>query len=176
MTTYSAVGDLLTGDMPFSSSLDPAKFVQDATDEVDSYIGMRYATPLDLADTVGSDPNPIARPARLLIKRIANFLASGRLILAQSMGGEDKQVQAYGQSLIVEALAALKQIVTGAVPITGAEPPPGGSTDVNEIAIINADSASAVDVFYKYAMPVDPWGALIDSQLPRIGPRWAPNS
>lgn len=170
--TYSKVEDLLTGDVPFSAALDPTRFIQDATDEVDSYIGLRYKTPLDM-----TAESPMVRPARLLVKRISNFLASGRLILAQSIGTEDRNTQAYGQSLVTEATKTLDQLAKGVIPLLGAVPAanPGGAIEGNMAAVFNSDSYSGVDAFYDFAMPIDPWGALVDSALPRWGPRWAPN-
>jgi hypothetical protein len=39
---YSAVTDLLTGDLPLPSYVSPVKFVDDAADEIDSKIGFLY--------------------------------------------------------------------------------------------------------------------------------------
>lgn len=172
---YSAVGDLLTGNLPLSTFLSPAKFVQDATNEIDSKIGLIYKTPLDLDDTVTIDaqvvPNPIPRPARLMIKRIANFLASGRLILAMDISGEDNHLHSYGESLVTEALAALGGIQCGDVPIPGAGPAdPDAPEPQTGPRIINSDSVSAVDVFYRNVMPQYP---IIP--VPIYGKLWAPN-
>ena len=92
---YSEVGDLLIGDMPVGVLTSKQKFVDDATNEIDSYIGVRYVTPLSLADTDPSTgwPNAIPRHVRLHISRINNHLASGRLILAVAAGGEDQRVR-----------------------------------------------------------------------------------
>lgn len=151
--TYSQVTDLLIGDIPVSVLTSKQKFVDDATDEVDSYIGVRYETPLSLGDTDASTgwPNPIPRHVRLHISRIANHLASGRLILAVSAGGEDFQVQAYGRSLIEEAIAALVQIRDGHYDIEGAVPNPTKDEQRPRGPVLaGVDSESLVDGFYEF--------------------------
>jgi hypothetical protein len=144
MAAYSTVGDLLTGNVPTPVALDPQKFVNDATDEIDSKIGFLYVTPLDIVA-----PTSIPRPACLLIKRINNFLASGRLLLAAAAGQEDSQIHAYGWSLIKEATTALDQIATGQIPIEGAvKQDTGDEAAVTAIILNNLDEESAVEAFY----------------------------
>ncbi len=148
MTAYSAVEDLLTGNIPTPVYLDSQKFVNDAADEIDSKIGFLYVTPIDIGDT------DIPRPARLLLKRINNFLASGRLILAAAAGQEDSQLHAYGWSLIQEATAAVNQIAMGEIPIEGAVKV-DADTDtaaVTAVIINNLDPESNVEAFYNRVM------------------------
>ncbi len=141
---YSAVTDLLTGNIPTPQYLDPQKFVDDAADEIDSKIGFLYVTPIDVGS--GTD---VPRPAVLLLKRINNFLASGRLILAAAAGQEDSQLHAYGWSLIQEATAAVNQIASGDLPIDGAvKLDTGDAAAVTAIIINNLDEESHVEAFY----------------------------
>lgn len=145
--TYSATTDLLTGNIPVSGPVDPEKFVADAADEIDSRIGHIYKTPIDIADT---PENPIARPARLLLKRVSNFLASGRLMMAAAAGSQKLEVNAYAERLVNEALEALNQIATGDIQLTGAErveDVPGEGTSTGP-QIHNLDAESNVEAFY----------------------------
>lgn len=144
MTTYCAVGDLLTGNIPLATYTDPTKYVQDAADEIDSKIGFVYETPIDIVD-----PTPVPRPARLLLKRLNTFLATGRLLMAADAGGENDRLHAYGYSLVQEATVALDQIASGQIIIEGAVPiNTGDDTQVTTIIVNNLDSESNVEAFY----------------------------
>lgn len=134
--------DLLTGNIPTPAYLNIQKFVDDAGDEIDSKVGFLYSTPLDVADT-----SAMVRPARLLIKRLNVFLATGRLLLAADAGGEENQIHAYGVSLLREANAALDAIASGAIVLDGAAQVPGSSVATVPV-INNKDPESNVDAFY----------------------------
>lgn len=142
---YSATTDLLTGNIPVSGPVDPAKFVADAADEIDSKIGHIYQTPIDVTDT-----SPVSRPARLLLKRISNFLASGRLIMAAAAASQKLEVNAYAERLVREATVALDQIASGDVPLIGATRATDSSGDVSTTGpqISNLDPESNVEAFY----------------------------
>lgn len=162
---YSATTDLLLGDMPLSAALNKDKFVADAADEIDSAIGAAYVTPILMAE-------PVPRHVQLHIKRINNFLATGRLILAIGIGGEDSQLHAYGLSLVTEARQALQAIVEGSYPLVGVVP----QTDPNATAprtagptVTNTDASSSVDAFYGFVSEPR-WG----SPTPRLAPLWRP--
>lgn len=145
MAAYSATTDLLTGNVPVPSYLSPQKFVDDAADEIDSKIGFLYSTPIDIVSVDSTVP----RPARLLLKRINNFLASGRLLLAAAAGQEDSQLHAYGWSLIQEATIALNAIASGAITIEGATRiDTGDEAAVTAVIINNLDPESTVEAFY----------------------------
>jgi phage gp36-like protein len=143
LATYSSTDDLLTGQVPVPQAIDPAKYVSDATDEVDSVIGFRYLTPLDLSNT-----SPIARPARLLIKRIANFIATGRLLMAAAIAGEDRQLQAYAASLLEQGLYCLKEIAEGDITLPGAPTSPDSPVTQTGVLLFNEDAESNVSAFY----------------------------
>lgn len=145
---YSASTDLLNGNIPIPQYLDKEKFVTDAADEIDSKIGFLYQTPIDVATN-----SAVSRPARLLLKRINNHLATGRLLLAADAGGENDQVHAYGLFLIQEANAALDAIAAGEPVIEGAvKIDNGAGTVVSSVIVENLDPESHVEAFYDRVM------------------------
>lgn len=144
-STYSTVGDILLGDLPIPGYVDKQKYVDDAAEEMDSYIGYTYVTPIDM-DTAG----PVIRPARLLLHRIATHLSTGRLILALAVASEDKSLHAYGKSLVDESLAAVQKIVDREIPITGAISVSGSVVSPSGPMITNVDSFSLVEDFYQW--------------------------
>lgn len=101
---YSTVADLLLGDME-TGSIDLQKYVDAAADEIDSKLGFLYVLPL----------SPLAAVEILLLKDINNKIASGRLILAQYIGGEESALHAYGYSLIREATESLMLLANGVI-------------------------------------------------------------
>lgn len=140
---YSVVGDLLTGKIPTPDYLDLQKIVDDAADEIDSKIGVVYTTPIDI-----SENGPVSRPARLLLKRINNFIATGRLILAVASPTENSQIHAYGWYLIREATTAINAIVRGDIELTGATLIEV-ATEPDALPLIgNMDVESNVEAFY----------------------------
>lgn len=146
-STYSTVADLLTGNVPLPAALSPQKFVDDAANEVDSFIGFKYQTPVDV-----SDLGATSRPARLLIKRLANFLATGRLLMAADASGQDVNLHAYANKLITDALTTLQLIANGEITLDGAitlTDPNGASAGLRKApAIYNVDESSNVEGFY----------------------------
>lgn len=140
MATYCDVEDLLLGsNMPTPTGA--SKFVTQACDEIDSVIGFKYATPVVV------DDSPESRPTTLLLKKIAIWLASGRLILAQANGAEDDQIQQYGRYLVEQALAALNAIGDGTIVLPGAPPATEGTTFPTGPQITNVDETSQVEDF-----------------------------
>lgn len=140
---YCDVTDLKLGNIPIPAYLDAQKEVNDAADEIDSKIGFRYITPVNV--TVGS---ATVRPAVLLLKRINVSLATGRLLLAIASPEEGNQLHAYAWSLIKEATAALEMISCGDVVLDGV---PHFNTDDEPAStplISNIDSESSVEAFY----------------------------
>lgn len=141
---YSSSNDLLNGNIPLPGYLDKEKFVTDAADEIDSKIGHLYETPVDVSET-----STVPRWTRLLLKRINNHLASGRLLMAADAGGEDDRVHAYALFLIQEATAALDQIASGEIKLTGVPGPGGQSSEaITSIILNNLDEESNVEAFY----------------------------
>lgn len=142
MPTYSLASDMLLGGIPTPVYADKDKYVQDATDEVDSYIGFLYQTPVDV-----TSGGPTPRPVRLLLKRIANDLATGRYIMAVSGGGQRNTVHAYGKELVDQACAILKKISEGDIVLQDV-PLLSTATPVSSPLIFNVDDESQVEAYY----------------------------
>lgn len=156
---YSAPGDLLMGKIPLPSYIDPQKVVDDAADEMDSKIGFLYQTPVDINEL----SSQLVRPARLLLKRINNNLATGRLILAIASPEENKNLHAYGWALVTEATKALECIAEGEVKLDGAPlVDTSGGEAVTTPLIDNLDAESNVEAFYdRLANPNYVYGPLL---------------
>lgn len=144
MVAYSSKDDLLLGSIPISSELNPDKIVQDASDEIDSKLGHIFDTPFDLNEAT----TDLERPARLLIKRINNFLATGRLILAVASPEENQNLHAYGWQLIQEANAAIAAIISGDITLEGVTLLEKENAQVSTPLINNLDAESNVEAFY----------------------------
>jgi hypothetical protein len=158
---YAETEDLLTGNIPTPGYLDPAKFVDDAADEIDSVIGFVYETPIDV-----SDASPVVRPARLLIKRINVFLATGRLLMAAASASEDSNLHAYALKMVNDGLGALEAIRSGEIFLEGAtllNPPTEGQARGPKW--FNPDSESAVDAFYETLQPKTRTGSRVNGAL-----------
>lgn len=147
MVAYCGTEDLLNGNIPFASYTDPEKYIQDAADEIDSRIGFLYSTPVDLTRT------ELIRPARLLLKRINAWLATGRLLMAVDAGGEDNRLHAYAARLVRDATLALDSIVSGGTILEGALTVAGATVEVQlPIHVFNLDQESNVEAFYNRVM------------------------
>lgn len=145
MGTYCDVADLLLGDLPVPENA--AKYVQDATDEIDSKIGLRYKTPIVIS---GEENDAGKRATKLLLKRICSWLASGRIILAFAVSQEIQFQHAYGRSLVDEATAALNAIASGDVILYGVEPIDPNNKGSTGPIINNIDAESNVEAFYNF--------------------------
>lgn len=145
VTAYCSTADLMIGDISTSAALDPAKYVADAADEIDSHIGFRYVTP------ISTETPPTPAPVVLLLKRLNAHLATGRLILAATVLQEDVKLNAYGQSLVDSVLLSLALISSGQMVLVDVPPAPGNSADTlnpHVPLVSNGDGESAVDAFY----------------------------
>lgn len=140
---YSAVSDMLTGDIPLSQGSDAVRYVNDAADEIDSKIGHVYSTPVDIGEA-----SAVSRPARLLIKRISNFLATGRYLMALHANNQKLEVNAYAERLIREATDSLDMIASGSIILDGAPTETGDPLPVSVPQISNLDPESNVEAFY----------------------------
>ena len=150
MATYSSIEDLLLGELSPPDNKITGKYVQDATDEIDSKLGFLYVTPIAI------DPNSEFRASYLLLKRIANYLASGRLILANAASREEQFLNAYGESLVKEALLALNELSSGTMPLPGAIPLNPDDKGTSGPIVNNLDSQSNVESFYAFATDPNP--------------------
>lgn len=135
--TYSEVSDLILGNIPTPANAQ--KYVDDGADEIDATIGFKYATPIAVGESAEE------RPVRLLLKRINNWLASGRLIMALDGGGEDDQLHQYGLYLVTEASKTLQQIVDGEIVLPGVDPSSPSSEIVTGPLMTTGDAYSLVE-------------------------------
>lgn len=164
LQAYSLPGDMLLGGIPPDSVVNQEKYVQDAADEIDSRLGFTYVTPMVLTDA--------PRPVKLLMKRINNFLATGRYIMAVASPIEQQALHAYGRSLVENAEASLTQIAEGVILLEGvALVDESGAPEKVGPQIHNKDTESAVDAFYDRV--VNPaYGVVFSS--PYGGTGWMP--
>lgn len=144
-STYSTIDEMLLGSVPPPLATVRQKFVDDAANEIDSMIGFIYKTPINMSE---AEDNTVVRPARLLIRRVANHLATGRLIMAVAASSEDESTHAYANRLIRDALNVLNQIARGDLKLDGAELLPDESGRVTGPQITNLDPHSHVEDFY----------------------------
>lgn len=157
---YCEIPDLVLGNIPTPEDAD--KYIISAAEEIDSRIGLRYATPVVVADSIEE------RPTELLLKRINTFLASGRLILALDAGGEDDQLHQYGLYLVNEASSAIDAIVSGSIVLPGTTPATEGSSIQTGPQLANVDDASSVEAFQ--SVFGNPASTVI--LRPRVNPPW----
>lgn len=161
MPGYAEVTDLLTGNIPTPGYLSQDKFVQDAADEIDSQLGFVYETPFDVSETSG-----LVRPARLLLKRLNVFIATGRLLMAASASGEDDNLHAYAKSLVDNALKTLEMIRVGEIVLEGAVEINPTTTDKPRGPMwFNPDVESTVDAFYTELQGPNAAGSRINGAL-----------
>jgi hypothetical protein len=165
--TYSSAEDLLLT-VALPAGFDKTKYVADAANEIDSTIGFTYQVPIDISDT-----SKVVKPAILLLQRINNFIATGRILMAVTSAEENAQVHAYARRLLDEAQAALVMIRDGQLVIEGAVLVNDGETSHNTgPRQFNQDKYSRVDGAYnRFLMPGDQELAP-DSELPPSLRRW----
>lgn len=148
---YAAVGDLLKGDIPLPVRWGNGQGILDMTaEEIDAQIGHIYITPVALSES------PEDRPARLLLKKINQMLASGRLVIDLAAAGEDRELHAYGASMVMEATGLLNRISSGEIILTGADRvEKTGTQQFTGPRLYNEDETSRVEDFYKrYKLPL----------------------
>jgi hypothetical protein len=137
--TYCETTDLDWGGMP--SPANAQHWVSKGAEEIDSIVGMRYATPVILGNSAEE------RPAKLLLKRINEWLAMGRAILSQAIGGEDTTTHAQGRYYVDEALKALMAIANGDIVLPNVPLSTPEQTKETGPLIQNLDDASLVESF-----------------------------
>lgn len=146
---YSTEADLLIGDQTTIAPAVKTQFVLAATDEIDTYVGQVYETPIDIVD-----PGSVDRSAALLIKKLAQHISTGRLLMSIDQAGEDNKPNAYAQYLLDDALATLRAIVDGDIVLPGAVPlqgPTDTSIRTNGALVGVLDPYSQVESFYGWA-------------------------
>lgn len=143
MTLYSTEADIKLGSIPLPEYMDVNRQLQDAADEIDSFIGFLYETPINM-----QSDSPVDRPARLLLKRISIALVTGRIVLEVASSSEDARLHAYGAKMVGEAHDALELIRNGSMILAGAVRRNTETTEPTGPMIANVDSASLVEEFY----------------------------
>lgn len=137
---YCEPADLLVGDMPVSEPRAQA-FIAAAAEEMDMRLGTVYTVPFQ----------GLLPAAEIALKRVNVLIATGRLVMAQSVATEDYSPNAYGTYLMREGRDLLEGMVNATVLLPGAEPLPGAGS-FRGPTVINEDTVSAVDAFYGFAM------------------------
>lgn len=141
-STYSNVTDLFVGDITVDDTI-KQNHVDRAADEVDSRLGFLYVTPFVEGD--------ISRPGWLLIQRLANFIASGRLLLEIDQAGEQQMIHAYGKRLLDDAEATIQLILSGQIDLRPQDPTEIEVPAINGAKVVNLDPYSQVEAFYGWA-------------------------
>lgn len=144
---YAKQSDLLLGDLAISPSIPMDDILRAASDEIDARLGELYVVPLA----------GLTSHHATLVKLICARLASGRLILAAAIGGEDRTLHAYGESLIRDAYNDLNMIATGKIILTGVQEVAGQGNSDNMPGIVNYDSDSVVTSFERTIMRGEDW-------------------
>lgn len=143
---YSDTSSLLTGDIPLLPRHgDGTLAIKAAAEDIDAQIGHVYVTPIEI------DDDPEYRPTRLLLKKINNLIASGRLLMDMAAAGEDDNNHAYGLFLLREGMDLLAQVTSGRIVLVGAEKIDGTEAGGNAAGptIVNEDEESLVERFYR---------------------------
>lgn len=155
---YSVIGDLLLDGVLLKPGFDKQKFVDDAADEMDSKLGWLYSLPLspEGVEPLGTWEDLPAHQV-LTLKQINNRLASGRLILAIALPGEQNTLHAYGYSLVQQALADLMQLANGVVELDANKLAPASEFTSRAPSITNPDSESLLAGFENTVMRGVPW-------------------
>ncbi len=151
--TYSTKDDLRIGDIRLPDRYgDGSSFVVSAAEEIDAQLGHIYVTPFDIDENV-----PQNRPAILILKKINNLIASGRLIMDLAASKEDTTLHAYGWAMLKEGLGLLKALQDRSILLTGSElidyNADGEQTPTGPM-IHNVDSESRVESFYDAPLDV----------------------
>ena len=164
---YSEVEDLLIGDLALGPTVDPAKFVAQAAEEMDAKLGYVYELPL--APLEGAE---LPLHERLLLKGINNKLASGRLILSIDIAEEGQHLHAYGLRLVTEATNELIMLANGTAQLSAARLDP--LVDRNKVpGVANRDAESAVDMFENHVLRGEPsWWSPGEVQSRVMSPNW----
>lgn len=150
---YCSPSDLLIAGTRLPSPLTVEGAIASASDQMDSYIGARYVTPVlvDLLD-------PTKRQDSLVLQQICSNLTSGQIITSMAAGGSQNTTHAYGMYLLRFAFAQLANIQNGRTKLTTAELLPVEPEDltVRGPRIIQGTRVSLMDAFYESFQPGGP--------------------
>jgi phage gp36-like protein len=140
---YADQHDLLIGDVLSVDPRDQQQFINMAAAEIDSKLGVRYAMPL-------ADLPPYQQD---ILKFINAKIATGRLIMAKTMGTEEGRPNAYALFLLQEADRDLMALANGDITLDAPPIDLGGDPNVDEDPLArmpgsrNHDNTSAVSAF-----------------------------
>lgn len=141
--TYCTEADINLGDLQTPRAVSIEDWIKVTADEIDAEIGQIYKLPLSF-DTA----KPEDRTDALYLKKINSFLATARIILLISGGGQDEVLHAYGKSLLGDAKGALGKIANKTVILESASLIDDVDNQYNGPIITNKDAGSYVDAFY----------------------------
>jgi phage gp36-like protein len=145
---YCTAVDLVTGDMLPPRGITVDKIIADASLEIDSVLGQRYVTPIVFSNR----PSSIADANKLRL--CCAHLASGRLILASAIGGEDVTLHGYGIYLVNHAMNMLTALVTGKIRLEDAVRLTDEQNQGKKGMLTNnGDAYSTIDDFYNNSLP-----------------------
>lgn len=150
---YSTKDDLRIGDIRLPVRYgDGSSFVVSAAEEIDAQLGHIYVTPFVIDAQVAQN-----RPAILILKKINNLIASGRLIMDMAASQEDTTLHAYGWAMLKEGLELLKALQSRSILLTGSTlidyDGDGQKTPTGPL-IHNVDTESRVEGFYDSPYPL----------------------
>lgn len=157
---YSDPADVLLGtDMAMPADDTVERFVKDAAKEIDSRLGFKYVTPLRFTRIVNGsvtkvDPEDETTytPSFLLINRLSNFIASGRLLLASAAPEENSSIHQYGNKLLRDAEAILSQITSNRADLEVEEIDTSDAETPYGLLVANRDRKSYVKAFEEQPM------------------------
>lgn len=165
--SYCTSTDLLIDHQMYTDTNEKDRYVRAAADAMDAKLGFLYVVPVDVA----SDEFP-AHEASLL-KKINAELATGRLIMSRSSGGQENNVNQYALFLIKQAEGDLMALANGNVdlhaprvdsggdPLGELEDPTANDRFARTPTSWNPDATSAVTFFEKNIMggypDSEPW-------------------
>ncbi|AKJ71701.1 hypothetical protein TIN2_11 [Tsukamurella phage TIN2] len=132
-----------------------------ASNEVDSNIGVRYQTPIQV-----SAVDPETRAAAYWLQNVSAMVAAARFMLSVAAPGSQDSANGYGRYLLSSAQKLMNDVISGKVDLNGAiELTPLG--EVQAPTIINGDAYSQVDLYYENMMPE---GIMPGFDVPRSKP------
>lgn len=140
---YCQPEELLHGKINLPRGVDHESIIAQAANEMDSYLGRRYAIPVSVDPAI-----PEERSDALFLANINAQLATGRLITSAAAGGENDSVHSYGRMLLSTALKALKDIADGKIDLRSAAPVDEIASNQSAPKIYTRDRESFVDSFY----------------------------
>jgi hypothetical protein len=147
--TYCKDSDLLIGDVVLKNyDALTTKHIDAAADEIDAAIGAAYATPVDAAG--------VSRQGWLLLKKIAIYIASGKLLMETDQAGEGTKVHDYALWLLQQAGAALDAISKGDVNLRPTIENANLDSTRGKVLVNNLDGYSQVESFSGWAAPPPP--------------------